>query len=103
MSKEAGLTPMMAQYNEIKRRYPDAYLFFRLGDFYELFGEEAKEVSRLLNLTLTARNGTAMCGVPFHAASGYINRLNRLGKKVAICEQISDPSLPGIVERDVIR
>jgi DNA mismatch repair protein MutS len=96
-------TPMMQQYLRIKNEYPDVLLFFRLGDFYELFDEQAEEVSRLLNLTLTARHGTPMCGVPHHAAESYIVKLAALGKKVALCEQVSDPSLPGIVQRDVVR
>lgn len=97
----------MRQYQEIKSRYEDAILFFRLGDFYEMFGEDAKEGSRILNITLTARNKgenrMPMCGIPFHAAENYIAKLTRAGKKVAICEQISDPSEPGIVERDVVK
>lgn len=103
----AKLTPMMAQYQEIKIQYPDAILFYRLGDFYEMFFEDAVEASRLLQLTLTARNKgdhkAPMCGIPYHAAQNYIAKLTRLGKKVAICEQLSDPNLPGIVKRDVVR
>lgn len=94
---------MMKQYKDLKSRYADAFLFFRLGDFYEMFFDDAKEASRILNLTLTKRNGIPMCGVPFHAVDSYLGRLIRAGKKAAICEQLSDPSLPGIVERDVIR
>lgn len=97
------LTPMMRQYKDLKERYSDAILFFRLGDFYEMFFEDAVMVSRLLNLTLTKRHTAPMCGIPFHALDSYLGRLTRLGKKVAICEQLSDPNLPGIVERDVIR
>lgn len=101
------LTPMMAQYKDMKVRYPDAILFFRLGDFYEMFFEDAVEASSLLHLTLTARNKgdhkAPMCGIPYHAAGNYIAKLTRLGKKVAICEQLSDPNLPGIVKRDVVR
>lgn len=97
------LTPMMRQYKDLKERYKDAILFFRLGDFYEMFFEDAVIVSRLLNLTLTKRHTAPMCGIPFHALDSYLGRLTRLGKKVAICEQLSDPNLPGIVERDVIR
>lgn len=103
----AKLTPMMAQYKEIKTQYPDAILFFRLGDFYEMFFEDAIEASGLLQLTLTARNKgdhkAPMCGIPYHAAQNYIAKLTRQGKKVAICEQLSDPNLPGIVKRDVVR
>lgn len=100
-------TPMMRQYNEIKAQNPDAILFFRLGDFYEMFGDDAILSARILNITLTARNKgenkMAMCGVPYHAAEGYIAKLTRAGKKVAVCEQVSDPSEPGIVERAVVR
>ncbi|MEK7523866.1 MAG: DNA mismatch repair protein MutS, partial [Patescibacteria group bacterium] len=99
----ASLTPMMRQYQQMKEQHKDCLLFFRLGDFYEMFFEDAVEGSRLLNLTLTKRHTAPMCGVPHHAAESYIGRLTRLGKKVAICEQLSDPSLPGIVERGVIR
>ncbi len=101
------LTPMMVQYKQMKANYPDAILFFRLGDFYEMFFEDAVEASGLLQLTLTARNKgdhkAPMCGIPYHAAPNYIAKLTRLGKKVAICEQLSDPNLPGIVKRDVVR
>lgn len=97
------LTPMMRQYKDLKEQYSDCLLFFRLGDFYELFFEDAVESSRLLNLTLTKRQEAPMCGVPYHALESYLGRLTRFGKKVAICEQISDPTLPGIVERDVVR
>jgi DNA mismatch repair protein MutS len=104
---EGKITPMMEQYLKVKSQNPDAILFYRLGDFYEMFFDDAIEASRLLQITLTARhkgeNQAPMCGVPFHAANGYIAKLTRLGKKVAICEQLSDPKLPGIVERDVIR
>lgn len=101
------LTPMMKQYRAMKEKYPDAILFFRLGDFYEMFSEDAVEASRLLQITLTSRSKgdkkAPMCGVPYHAAEGYIAKLTKLGKKVAVCEQLTDPSLPGIVERDVVR
>lgn len=102
-----SVTPMMAQYRRIKQAHADAILFFRLGDFYEMFYEDAIEGSRILSITLTARNkglnAVPMCGVPFHAADNYIAKLIKAGKKVAICEQLTDASLPGIVERDVIR
>lgn len=97
------LTPMMRQYTQMKEKYADCLLFFRLGDFYELFDKDAIEASRLLNLTLTRRQEVRMCGVPYHAVDNYLGRLTKLGRKVAICEQLSDPSLPGIVKRDVIR
>jgi DNA mismatch repair protein MutS len=103
------LTPMMQQYMKIKEQYKDALLFFRLGDFYEMFFEDAKIASRELDITLTARDcglpeRAPMCGVPYHAAEGYIAKLIEKGYKVAICEQIQDPAeAKGIVERDVVR
>jgi len=103
-----GLTPMQKQYNDIKSKHKDSVLFFRLGDFYEMFGPDAVEASKILNITLTARhkgspNETPLCGIPYHSADNYISKLTKAGKKVAICEQVSDPSLPGIVNREVIR
>ncbi len=102
---------MMQQYNKIKADHPDCLLFFRLGDFYEMFNEDAKLVSKELELTLTSRDRnlppeerTPMCGVPYHAAEAYISRLIAKGYKVAICEQIEDPAAAkGLVDRDVIR
>jgi DNA mismatch repair protein MutS len=95
--------PMMDQYRAIKARHRDAILFFRLGDFYEMFFEDAGEASALLDLTLTHRQGVPMCGVPYHAARPYIARLLKQGKRIAICEQLSEPGTgKGIVERDVI-
>ncbi len=102
---------MMAQYQAIKDQNPDALLFFRLGDFYELFGDDAKEASRLLGLTLTARSSgegrtikIPMAGVPYHAASGYIQKLLRAGKRVAVCEQKEDPANPkGAMRRELVR
>ncbi|NLF35361.1 MAG: DNA mismatch repair protein MutS [Clostridiales bacterium] len=104
-------TPMMQQYLTMKARYPDCLLFFRLGDFYEMFLEDAKLVSRELNLTLTTRDRnkpeaerTPMCGVPYHSAEAYISRLIAKGYKVAICEQVEDPAqAKGLVDRDIIR
>ncbi|MFH1837366.1 MAG: DNA mismatch repair protein MutS [Candidatus Omnitrophota bacterium] len=99
------LTPMMRQYLDIKREQKDSILFFRLGDFYEMFFEDALEASKILHITLTSRgNKVPMCGVPHHAAKNYIARLIRHGKKVAICEQIEEP-LPGkkLVERKITR
>ncbi|WP_338627475.1 DNA mismatch repair protein MutS [Clostridium baratii] len=104
-----GLTPMMKQYFEIKDKYKDCILFFRLGDFYEMFFDDAKTASRELELVLTGRDcgleeRAPMCGIPFHASSGYISRLVAKGYKVAICEQVEDPSAAkGIVKRDVIK
>ena len=106
---QQGLSPMMRHYLEVKEKYKDCVLFYRLGDFYEMFFEDAQEVSQLLDLTLTGRDcglseRAPMCGIPFHAADTYIARLVALGKKVAICEQLSEPTPgKGIVERDVIR
>ncbi len=104
-----ALTPMMRQYLEIKEQYPDAILFFRLGDFYEMFFEDAKLASRELEITLTGRDAgeperVPMCGVPFHAADNYIAKLIDKGYKIAICEQVEDPkSAKGLVKREVIR
>lgn len=100
---------MMAQYQKVKDQYPDAFLFYRLGDFYELFNEDAVKASQLLELTLTARNKSAedpipMCGVPHHAAQNYIDILVDQGYKVAICEQMEDPkTAKGMVKREVIQ
>ncbi len=85
----SNLTPLMKQYYSIRDQHPDIILFFRLGDFYEMFDQQAREVSALLGLTLTARNGTPMCGIPYHAANTYITRLLAAGKKIGICEQTS--------------
>ncbi len=109
MSKIEKLSPMMQQYIDIKAEYPDCILFFRLGDFYEMFFEDAKLVSRELELTLTGKNcgqkeRAPMCGVPFHSAETYVARLVERGYKVAICEQVEDPkAAKGIVKREVIR
>src|SRR5436189_60065 len=89
MSTEAQLTPMMAQYRRIKGELPkDALLLFRLGDFYEMFFEDAQAGSQLLNLSLTARNGIPMCGLPYHAANGYIARILKAGRKVAVRDSL---------------
>src|SRR5690625_1416077 len=102
-------TPMMEQYRDLKRQHPDAILFFRLGDFYEMFEDDAEEMSRVLDLVLTSRESGSrgripMCGVPHHAAEGYITTLVRQGYKVAICEQLQDPrEARGLVERGVVR
>ena len=107
----AELTPMMKQYKAIHAQHPDCLLFFRLGDFYEMFDEDARIASKELDLTLTTRDRgkaeeerTPMCGVPYHAAESYIARLVGKGYKVAICEQMEDPALAkGLVDRDIIR
>src|SRR5947208_7270579 len=102
-------TPLMRQYSAIKREHPGALLFFRLGDFYEMFFEDAVLASKELQITLTSRNkekGVAipMCGVPHHAAEGYIAKLIRRGYKVAVCEQMEDPRLAKkLVRREVTR
>jgi len=105
------LTPMMRQYMDIKQRYPDCMLFFRLGDFYEMFSDDARIASKELDLTLTTRDRgkekqeqTPMCGVPYHSAESYIARLVQRGYKVAICEQMEDPATAkGLVKRDITR
>ena len=103
MSRDKEMTPMFRQYTEHKEKHKDAVLFFRMGDFYEMFKKDAVEVSRLLNLTLTQRQGIPMCGIPYHAAGNYIGRLLKLGKKIAICEQIELPlNGKGLAKREVI-
>ena len=105
----AELTPMMQQYMKTKEQYKDCILFYRLGDFYEMFFEDAITASRELEITLTGRNcgmeeRAPLCGVPYHAVEGYLNRLVQKGYKVAICEQVEDPKLTkGIVKREVVR
>src|SRR2546423_13975395 len=102
-------TPLMRQYTAIKKQHPTALLFFRLGDFYELFFEDAVVAARELQITLTSRNkerdvAIPMCGVPYHAAEGYLSKLLRKGFKVAICEQMEDPRLAKkLVRREVTR
>src|SRR3954451_9385940 len=101
----------MRQYLDVKARYPDAIVFFRLGDFYEMFYDDAVYVARALNLTLTTRDkgkekdeAVPMCGVPHHAVRSYLAKLNELGHRVALCEQLEDPKVArGIVKRDVVR
>ena len=103
------LTPMMQQYYELKEQYPDSLLFFRLGDFYEMFGDDAKVASKVLEIALTSREAgpqgrIPMCGVPHHAAEGYLEKLVRSGYRVALCEQLEDPKqAKGVVKRDVVR
>src|SRR5579864_2480786 len=102
MSAEKELTPMMAQYRRIKGELPkDALLLFRLGDFYEMFFEDAQAGAQLLNLSLTARNGVPMCGLPYHAANNYIARILKSGRKVAICEQLEEARPGKLVKREV--
>ena len=103
------LTPMIRQYLEVKENCKDAILFFRMGDFYEMFFEDAQIASRLLGLTLTTRDkgdpsAPPMCGIPYHSANNYIAKLIKNGCKVAVCEQIEDPkTAKGIVKREITR
>lgn len=99
-----NLTPLMKQYHDIKQKYKDCILMFRLGDFYEMFGEDAIKSSPILGVVLTKRQNVPMCGVPFHSVNNYIAKLLNYGFKVAICEQVEDPKLAkGIVRREVVR
>lgn len=106
---DEDLTPLMRQYREIKHRYPHAILFFRVGDFYEMFFEDAETASRLLSIALTSRDKQSpqpipLCGVPYHAATGYIAKLLKAGKTIALCEQVEDPkTAKGLVRREVVR
>lgn len=108
-NKSGSLTPMMKQYYDIKGKYPDHLLFFRMGDFYEMFGEDADRASKILGIALTSRNKNEenpvpMCGIPYHAYKSYLKKLLNAGEKVAICEQLEDPSkAKGIVKRGVNR
>lgn len=103
------LTPMMQQYYELKEQYPDSILFFRLGDFYEMFGDDAKVASKVLEIALTSREAgpqgrVPMCGIPHHAAEAYLEKLVQSGYRVALCEQLEDPKqAKGVVKRDVVR
>src|SRR5438552_16165894 len=102
MTIDTQLTPMMAQYRRIKSELPkDALLLFRLGDFYEMFFEDALIGAQLLNLALTKRQEVPMCGIPYHAASGYIGRVLKAGRKVAICDQMEEARPGKLVERAV--
>ena len=110
MTKPAKITPMLQQYLEIKNLHQDAILFYRLGDFYEMFFDDAVKASKTLGITLTSRGNKnddqkiPMCGVPFHAASNYLAKLVKAGFRVAICEQVEDPrEAKGVVKREVVR
>ena len=106
---DADLSPLMRQYRDIKRGYPDAILFFRVGDFYEMFYEDAVEGSALLAIALTSRDKHSeqpvpLCGVPYHAATGYIAKLLKAGRTVALCDQVENPKVAkGLVRREVVR
>src|SRR5437868_14337596 len=102
MASDAQLTPRMAQYRRIKSELPkDALLLFRLGDFYELFFEDAQNGAQLLNVALTKRGAIPMCGIPFHAANNYISRILKAGRKVAICDQVEEARPGQLVKREV--
>jgi len=104
-----NLTPAMRQFHLFKQKYPDCILFFRMGDFYETFYEDAQTCSKVLGLTLTSRdkdsvNPVPLAGVPWHAVDGYLRKMLQAGYKVAVCEQIEDPkTAKGLVKRDVVR
>ena len=104
-----ALSPMLKQYFDVKAKHPDCLLFFRLGDFYEMFFDDAKLVARELDLVLTGKDcgleeRAPMCGIPYHAVEGYLSKLIAKGYRVAICEQVEDPkTAKGLVKRDVIR
>jgi len=103
------LTPLMRQYKEVKEAYREAIVFFRVGDFYEMFFEDAEEAAGILNIALTSRdknspNPVPLCGIPHHASSNYISKLLKSGKTVALCEQVEDPKVAkGLVRREVVR
>src|SRR5436305_14111997 len=102
VASDSPLTPMMAQYRRIKSELPkDALLLFRLGDFYELFFEDAQEGAQLLNVSLTKRGAIPMCGIPFHAAHAYIGKILKAGRKVAICDQVEEARPGQLVKREV--
>src|SRR6266700_7678051 len=102
MANDAQLTPMMAQYRRIKGELPkETLLLFRLGDFYEMFFDDALAGAQLLNVALTKRGAVAMCGIPFHAANNYITRLLKAGRKVAICDQMEEARPGQLVKREV--
>lgn len=108
MNVNLNITPAMQQYYDIKHQYADAILFFRMGDFYEMFEEDAKIAHKILGITLTSRNKNAenpvlLAGIPYHAKEKYLPLLVEAGYKVAIAEQVSDPKLKGIVQREVVR
>src|ERR1044071_3801075 len=100
----APMTPLMRQYHDLKARYPGDILFFRLGDFYELFDEDAKNAAPLLEVALTHRQQVPMCGVPYHAVDAYVAKLLKAGLRVVIADQMEDPAaVKGLVKRDIVR
>ncbi|HXT51220.1 MAG TPA: DNA mismatch repair protein MutS, partial [Thermoanaerobaculia bacterium] len=109
LPKPANPTPMLRHYLEVKAQHPDALLFYRMGDFFELFFEDAQRAAPLLEVALTARgrgtdNETPMCGVPYHALEAYVGKVLRAGLKVAVCDQMEDPATAkGLVKREVTR
>ena len=109
MTDSDNLTPLLRQYHNIKREHKDAILFFRMGDFYEMFYDDAVTASKVLEIALTTRdkrteNPVPLCGIPYHAINSYLPKLIKEGYRVAICEQVEDPALAkGIVQREVIR
>ncbi len=104
MAQNNLITPMMEQYLKLKKKHKDAFLFFRLGDFYELFYEDAKKAASILDIALTSRQKVPMCGVPYHSADSYLSKLLKQGYKVAVCEQVEDPKKSkGVVKRDVVK
>ena len=104
MPVSTTLTPLMQQYQELKSRHTDKILLFRLGDFYELFEDDARRAAPILDVTLTQRQGTPMCGVPAHSVEPYIAKLLKAGLRVAIADQTEDPALAkGLVKRNVVR
>jgi DNA mismatch repair protein MutS len=103
-TKETALTPLMQQYHDIKAQNPGMILFFRLGDFYEMFGDDAQKASKILEVVLTKRGGVPMCGIPFHAVNAYLKKLVKAGERVAVCEQLEEPGQgKGIVKRGIVR
>ena len=109
LEKKKELSPMMSHYKDLKEKYADVIILYRLGDFYEMFFDDAIKASKILDLTLTSRGcgleqKAPMCGVPYHAADSYISKLLAAGEKVAICEQLTLPGeQKGVLKRDVIR
>ena len=108
MSKEPKLSPVFQEYVNLKEKHQDCIIFYRMGDFYEIFFEDAELVSKLLELTLTSKScglpvKAPMCGVPYHSVDGYIAKLVKLGHKVAICEQIGEVTKGKLVDRDIVR